>query len=382
MLIKNCHLISPDLDLADAALEIQDGLIKTIYRSGEALPGTDSTYDARGKMVLPGFVDIHFHGLYGDDVADGTAEGLVRIAEGKLDEGVTSIAPTTLTLPEEELSTIMETIAAYAQGRPSGAKFAGVHLEGPYINPSCTGAQNPAYVRQPDLEEIKRLNAIAKVAQVTFAVEEQGGVDFTRGLRELGVVPSCGHSAANYAQFKEGKDAGLCHLTHFCNQMTPLHHRDIGLVGAGLLDDDIMIEMICDRIHLCPEMIALAFKNKPIEKIALITDAMSASGLENGNYKLGGLPVVVKDGAARLASDGALAGSTLRFNQALKNVYEITGLPLSQLVKTTSLNQATEYSLGNIGKLEPGYAADIVVLDDDFAVADVFVDGVRRPTNA
>ena len=171
---------------------------------------------------------------------------------------------------------------------------------------------------------------------------------------------------------------GLDRLTHFCNQMTVLHHREIGLVGAGLMEDGVAIEMICDKIHLCPDMIRLAFKSKPIEKILLITDAMEATGLPDGDYQLGGLAVKVSDGAARLASNGALAGSTLQFNTAFKNVAEVTGLPLTELVKATSWNQALDLGLKRLGKLEAGFVADIAVLDDQFKVAAVFVDGVRR----
>jgi N-acetylglucosamine-6-phosphate deacetylase len=180
------------------------------------------------------------------------------------------------------------------------------------------------------------------------------------------------------AQFAQAREAGLRRLTHFCNQMTKLHHREIGLVGAGLFYDDVSCEMICDKIHLAPDMIRLAFKVKPIDRILLISDAMEATGLEDGDYQIGGLAVVVKDGAARLKSTNALAGSTLKINIALKNIVEVTGLPLEQCVKTTSWNQARNLGLSNLGRLEPGYIADITVLDDDFNVKAVFIDGRKK----
>lgn len=151
------------------------------------------------------------------------------IAREKLAEGVTTLLPTTLTLPEADLAATLKSVAAY-DGR--GCKLPGVHLEGPFINPKCTGAQNPAFVRKPDVEEVKRLNAIYPVLKVSFAVEEEGGDRLCEELRNLGITPSCVHSAANYSQFKAGYAKGLRNLSHFCNQMTPLHHRDIGLVGA------------------------------------------------------------------------------------------------------------------------------------------------------
>lgn len=373
-LIKNCRLISPDLELSDAAIAIEGKCIKKIYSEKELLPQSETIYDAKGKMAVPGFIDMHFHGNHGFDVTDGTLEALKNIARFKLNEGVTTIIPTTLTVSEECLVKVMNATAAYQQHIPY-AKLAGIHLEGPFINSECLGAQNPDFVRKPDIKEVVKLNNIAKVCLVTFAIETEGGIKFIKDLIDLGIVPSCGHSAATYEEYKKAKKAGLKHLTHFCNQMTKLHHREIGLVGAGLLDDDILLEIICDKVHLCPEMIKLIFKIKNIEKIALITDAIAASWLDDGCFNLGGLEVKVKNGEARLSSSGALAGSTLRFYDALKNVYEITGLPLKQLIKTTAFNQAKSLGLGMIGKIEPGYYADIAILDNNFRPVTVFVNG-------
>lgn len=213
---------------------------------------------------------------------------------------------------------------------------------------------------------------------MSFAIESEGGPQFARELLEMGIVPSCVHSAANYPQFLAGYDAGLRNLSHFCNQMTPLHHRDIGLVGAGLLHNDVYLEFICDKLHISPAMIALTFKVAGAERIELISDAMRASGMPNGEYTLGGLPVVVRDGAARLKEGGALAGSTLQINDALRNVVEITGLPLSEAVKSTSKAQADALGLSGVGELRPGFAADIVLLDSHFRVKQTLVDGVVR----
>jgi len=373
-LIKNCHIISPDLDLIGASIEIEGKFIKRIYKKGESLPDSENIYDAEYKMAMPGFIDLHFHGLQGFDVCDGNVISIKNIAKGKLAEGVTTIAPTTLTLPFDRLEKVMESIAIYSE-ETAYSKIAGVHIEGPYINHKCLGAQNPDYIRNPDIKEVRNLKRIADIAIVSFAIELTGGINFIHELREAGIVPSCAHSAANYAQFKEAKGAGLRHMTHFCNQMTKLHHRDIGLVGAGLLDDEVFIEIICDTIHLCPEMISLIFKVKPIGKIILITDSIAASWLDDGIFNMGGLEVIVKNNIARLLSNGALAGSILRYNTSLKNVYEITGLPLSQLVKTTSYNQAKAIGLHKTGKLEVGYYADITIMNDDFIPKIIFING-------
>lgn len=377
-LIKNCHLISPDVDMANAAVLLDGKLVAGVYADGETLPAADKLVDAGGKMAAPGFIDLHCHGRSGFDFTDADQAGMNTIGVDKLREGVTTLLPTTLTLPKEQLVRTMQTVAEYIRGGVKGAKVAGVHLEGPYINGKCCGAQNPAFVRRPDIDEVRRLDAIAKVAKVSFAIEADGGCAFVRELLAAGITPSCAHSAATYGEFRQANALGLRNLSHFCNQMAPLHHRDIGLVGAGLLHDEVFVELICDKVHISPAMISLAFKIKGPEKIMLITDAMCAAGLKDGEYNLGGLPVIVKDGAARLASNGALAGSTLLFYHGLKNIREITGMPLKELIKTTSWNQARSLGLEKLGRIEPGFQADILLLNADFVPEKVWVDGEER----
>jgi len=377
LLIINARVISPEKELLGGAVLVDGGRIRKVYAAGDALPSAAEIYDAGGKMLLPGFIDPHCHGGMGYEATSDDSKAVRIIAEAKLQEGVTSFCPTTLTLTEEKLAASLRNIEAYRLV-PSGSKVIGTHLEGPYINPNCAGAQNPAYLRQADIAEVLRLHAISPVALISYAIEMPGSLEFTRALAGTGIKASCGHTDATYAQFKEGMQLGLSRLTHFCNQMTKLHHREIGLVGAGLYEDDVAIEMICDKIHLCPDMIRLVFKVKTIEKILLISDAMEATGLPDGNYQLGGLAVVVSAGAARLASNGALAGSTLQYNTALKNVVAVTGLPLPELVKTTAWNQACDLGIKDLGKIEEGFVADLAVLDEQFQVAAVFVDGQRK----
>lgn len=378
LLLKNCHLISPDQNFAGSAILIENGKIKRVYAEGDALPSADKIIDVKGAMTLPGFIDVHCHGKSGVDFCDAEDSALETIGIDKLKEGVTSYLPTTLTLPEDLLVRALKTAANYTAKGVKGCKLPGVHLEGPFINPKCLGAQNPDYVREPDIEMVRRLAKIYPVKKVSYAVEMPHGAEFAAELIGEGIQPSCAHSGAKYSDFMAAYRHGLHALTHFCNQMTPLHHRDIGLVGAGLLHQDVYVEMICDKLHLCPDMIKLVFSQKDINHILLITDAMRAAGMPDGESSLGGLPVIVKDGAARLASNGALAGSTLQVCDALRNVYEITGLPLEQLVRTTSLNQANSLGLTGLGRLEAGYCADIVILNGKFKVQKTFVDGELR----
>ena len=378
MLFKNCNLISPDVELEGAAILVEDKVVKKVFAKGDPLPQADKVIDVNGAMTVPGFVDIHCHGKSGFDFSDATEEAMTTIGIDKLKEGVTTFLPTTLTLPEEQLAESLRTAANYVKKGVKGVKLAGVHLEGPFINPKCLGAQNPDFVREPDIEMVRRLAKIFPVKKVSYAVEMPGGDRFAADCIAEGITPSCVHSAATFKQFQAAHEHGLQNLTHFCNQMTPLHHRDIGLVGAGFACKDVYIELICDKLHICPDMISLVFSLKSVEKIQLITDAMRAAGMPDGESSLGGLAVIVKDGAARLASNGALAGSTLQICDALRNVYEITGLPLRDLIKTTSWNQACALGLEKIGKLAPGYMADIVILDSNFKVRSVFVEGELR----
>ncbi len=375
-LIKNAHIISPDVDIQNGAILFDGKKIAAVFLDNNDLPAADQTVDAGGKMVVPGFIDVHFHGRSGYDFCDGTQESMSAIGNDKIKDGVTSFLGTTLTVSEEQLSAALRSAAEYMKA-PTGAKVAGVHLEGPFINPKCLGAQNPEFVRKPDIEMVKRLNAIFPVKKVSYALEVEGALEFTQQLLALGITPSCVHTAASYKDYLNASRYGFKNLSHFCNQMTPLHHRDIGMVGAGLLHDEAFAELICDKLHICPEMIKLVFKVKGAGHVQLITDAMRAAGMPDGQYDLGGMNVIVKDDAARLES-GALAGSTLLYYTGLRNVYEITGYPLKELIKSTSWAQAQALNLPGVGKIETGYAADVLILEDDFSPAAVFVDGARR----
>ena len=376
ILISNCHIISPGVDIEHASIEIDGDIVKEIYPEGAPLPDAVEVYDAENRLAVPGFIDVHTHGAMGFDVMDGAAEAIEIIAAAKIKEGVTTFCPTTLTAPEASLEKALTAVARYqADAERRTAKIPGIHLEGPFINTQFIGAMNPEFVRKPDIDEVLRLNSIAKVMLVSYAAETDEKGDFAGQLLANGIIPSCAHSAATNEQFNR---SGVKRLTHFCNQMSPLHHREIGLVGAGLTDDGTMVEVICDKLHLGTDMIKLIFKIKPIESISVITDSVLTSGLPDGEYKIGGLDVVLKDSVCRLKSNGALAGGTTPYWRMLKNIYELTNLPLKELIKTTGYNQARELGLEKTGKIESSFYADIVILDADFKPVAVFVDGKRK----
>ena len=374
--IEKCRLISPDVEIAEASIVIENNRIIQVMPGKITPPAGAKIIDADGLTAVPGFIDLHCHGRNSYDFCDGSAAGVRAIAENKLAEGVTTLLPTTLTVSEKDLSDSLSAIAAYDQ--KSGCRIPGVHLEGPFINVKAAGAQNPAFVRLPDAEEVDRLNAVFPVKKITFAIEEANGIAFVGEMLKLGIVPSCTHSKASYDIFKQAHAAGLRNLSHFCNQMTPLHHRDIGLVGAGLLHKDVFAELICDKLHISPAMIQLVFSVKGADKVILISDAMRASGMPDGEYDLGGLPVMVADGAARLKEGGALAGSTLQLATAFKNICEVTGIAPSELIKSTSASAAAAMGWLDRGSLMPGYLADIVLLDNEFNVRKTLVDGEVR----
>jgi N-acetylglucosamine-6-phosphate deacetylase len=368
MLLTNARLISPGFEQKGASVLIEDGKITEIasHRSGDL--------DLDGKMLLPGFIDIHAHGADGADVCDASAESLEHIAQTKLKEGVTTWLPTTLTQPAERLIEIVKTVRDWAPTAP--LNIPGMHLEGPFINREQAGAQNPQYVREPDLNELRELHQIFQAKILSIAPELPGAFNIIREAAGMGIISSAAHTKADYETITRAMGYGLKHLTHFGNAMTGLHHREI-VIGAGFLEDTLRLELIADGIHLAPEMLELIFAKVPRENIMLITDSVSSSWQADGDTCIGGLEVEIKDGIARLKSNGALAGSTLRYQNGLRLIHEITGEPLPDLVATTSWNQARALGIPNLGKIEPGFIADLVVLNDQFEVERTFVDGLQ-----
>ena len=379
-LIRNAHVISPGVDLKRASVVLEGAKIALVTTDAVPAEGYDAVADLRGKYLVPGFIDVHLHGACGHDVCDATPEAIEKIAEAKLAEGCTSFLPTTLTVANKTLKAVARAVAAYRKSE-AYAKVIGIHLEGPFINVKCCGAQNPAFVRAPSMKEVLGIDVISPVKLITYAPEQKGGAAFAKECLRRGIVPSCGHTGATLAEFLPAYDGGLRHLTHFCNQMTKLHHREIGIVGAGFLLDDLNTEVICDRIHLCDDMLRLVFWKRPLESIQMITDSLRCSHCEDGyEFEMGGLKVALRNGEARLVEGGNLAGSTLWLNKGLKNLVEVTGLPLKDLIRVTSWNQAIELGLGRqLGKVEKGFTADLAVLDTKtFDVCAVFVNGEQR----
>ena len=381
--IVNAHVISPGVDLESATILVEGERIRQVSaKKGVAKADRDTTVvDVRGQYVMPGFIDVHTHGAMTYDFCDADPQAVFELAKAKLREGVTTFLPTTLTVSHEELLVAAGNARKYAEAGQPYAKVPGIHLEGPFINVKCCGAQNPKFVRKPSVKEVREIAKVYPVRQVSYAVEAEGGAAFARACFRMGVVPSCGHTAAKMKDLAAAYRNGLRHMTHFCNQMTPLHHREIGMVGAGFLIDDLETEVICDRIHLCDDMLRLVFTRRSLAHVQMITDSLRCSHCKDGySFKMGGVDVLLKNGEARLVESGNLAGSTLWMGDGLRNVHAVTGIPLKDLVRTTSWNQAIEQGWGDeLGKVERGYRADLVVINPrSWRPSAVFVDGEQR----
>ena len=353
------------------------GVIKTDISFEDKITGFSA--DKSGEIieipadavVLPAFIDTHVHGAGGADAMDGSREALSVIAETLAKEGTASFLATTMTQSPENIIRALSAVKEYMSAAPdTGAKILGVHLEGPFIAEKFKGAQPLEYVAAPDIKVFEKYNEAAggAIKIVTMAPETEGAEDFIKYLAKNHIIASIGHTAAKYADVERAVAAGAKNVTHTYNAQSPLHHRDIGVVGSAMLIDGLQTEIIADTIHVSVPALKLLVKNKPADKVTLITDAMRAKGMPDGESELGGQKVFVKNGEARLI-DGTLAGSVLRMNVAVKNMVLKAGVPFERAVDFASLNPAKELGIADKkGSIAPGKDADFTVLDGEFNV--------------
>ena len=366
--IVNGTLLTPEKLLPGDPLVIKDEIIHFVgYPEERLLPVADREIDATGMWVIPGLVDIHVHGSYGHDTMDATPEALHEMARFFASHGVTSFLPTTVSTASEAITAAIDNISTTEQ--PSdGAHFLGVHLEGPYLNMEFRGAQPPEHIRNPDPEEYLPWLANNKVRLITLAPEIEGALSLIdRGVAQ-GIQFAVGHSGASYEEMLAATDHGLRQATHTFNGMLGIHHRKPGTAGAVLTDDRIYAQVIADGVHLHPAIVKLLVRSKTPSRTILITDAMRATGLTDGEYDLGGHVITVKDGVARIET-GSLAGSTLTMDMALRNVIDFAGLSLSEAIPMATSVPAEAMGIkGEKGVLAPGADADVVILDTDLNV--------------
>ncbi|MFE0579336.1 MULTISPECIES: N-acetylglucosamine-6-phosphate deacetylase [unclassified Streptomyces] len=321
--------------------------------------------DLTGHWIVPGFVDIHNHGGGGASFTSGTTEDVLRGVRTHRAHGTTTLVASTVTGDLDELARRAGLLAELTQA----GEIAGIHFEGPFINPCRKGAHKEDLLRDPDPAEVRKLvdAAHGTARMVTLATELPGGLDSVRLLAEHGVIAAIGHTDASYEQTRAAIDAGATVATHLFNAMPALAHREPGPIAALLEDERITVELINDGTHLHPAALELAFHHAGAHRVALITDAMDAAGFGDGTYHLGPLEVEVKSGVARLVEGGSIAGSTLTLDTAFKRSVTLDELPVESVVQAISANPAKLIGLyDEIGSLEPGKYADLVVLDAAF----------------
>ncbi|WP_042464154.1 N-acetylglucosamine-6-phosphate deacetylase [Neobacillus dielmonensis] len=325
-----------------------------------------------GYKAIPGFIDVHIHGANGADTMDATQEALDIMSHALPGEGTTSFLATTITQEESQIEAALNNAGKYINKyqSPGKAEILGIHLEGPFVNKTKAGAQPIQHIIDPNLELFKKWEEVSAdtIKLVTLAPELPNGIELVKYLKEKGIIASIGHTDATYEEVIEAIEAGVNHVTHLYNQMRGLHHREPGVVGAAFLKDELKAELIVDGVHVHPDMVKLAYKQKGKKGIILITDAMRAKCLKNGNYDLGGQDVTVKDGKAVL-SDGTLAGSILKLGQGVKNIVSFAGCQLEDAVEMAAVNPAKQLNIfDRKGSLSEGKDADIVILDENMDV--------------
>lgn len=376
--IVNGIILLPDGEVRGKSLLFTDRIIG-IVDEAEARDAAEEVIDAGGLYVSPGLIDVHIHGYKGADVSDDDPEGIRSMARELTANGVTAFLPTTLTVDWKVLESICGHVRSLSEESRDadfpGAEISGVHLEGPFINPAYKGAQNPAYILEPDAEKILPFADIIKV--ITLAPEMPGGDECIRKLkRETNIALSMGHSGASFDQAMHAVGQGITRATHLFNAMTQMVHREPGVVGAALASD-IYTELIADTFHVSKGIYPLIVKAKGC-KLVLITDALRSAGMPDGLYENGGQQFTVRGIECRL-TDGTIAGSVLRLNRAVKNLRDHGNIPLFAAVRAASLSAAESANLADRkGSLTPGKDADIVLMDSECEVRKTFVRGICK----
>ncbi len=362
-----------------------EGIQKTDLLFNETIVSIGATNEVAEEIVLPedavvipGFIDEHIHGAGGADAMDGTQEALSTIANTVAKEGTTTFLATTMTQSKENILKAMNAVKEYRAKNPEdGAKIGGIHLEGPFIAEKHKGAQPLEYVAKPDVKVFDEYNKASGncIKIVSLAPEVEGAEELIKHLVEEGVVASCGHTGAKSTDIRNAIRWGAKNITHTYNAQSPLHHREIGVVGSALLYDELNCELISDTIHVSVPALQLLAKCKPNGKLTLITDAMRAKGMPDGVSELGGQTVYVKNGEARL-EDGTLAGSVLQMNRSIQNMVEKVGVPFTTAVDYATKNPATTLGIyDKVGSIKVGKCADLTVLNAKYDVIMTIRDG-------
>lgn len=362
--------------------DLEQGFVsRDVCFDGEKLEQSSAdgkTYDASGCYVIPGLTDLHFHGCVGEDFSDATPDGLQKMADYELSRGVTQICPAGMTLGEDQLTRICQNAAAHRAKNPGGAELVGLHLEGPFLCKAKKGAQNEAFLHDPDPAMLHRLQQAAQgmVKLVTLAAEQPGALEFIRSAQEDGITVSLGHTTADYDTACAAYEAGARQATHLFNAMPPFTHRAPGVVGAAFDHPQVKVELISDGVHIHPSVVRAVFQLFGAGRVILISDSLRATGMPDGRYPFGGQEIEVHGNRATMADDpNTLAGSVSDLMACMRSAVSF-GIPLHDAVWAAAVNPAQVLGIfDRLGSLDVGKTANLAILDRDLNLKDVFFRG-------
>lgn len=377
LLLKNVNVYhSCTMRFVPGAVYAGNGVIVGVYSEGElpALATDTEVVDGQGMYLAPGLLDMHTHGIAGSDFLTASPEQLTEMARAYLRGGVTSVMATLASAPFPVMQEAIARISDAMDGTDCGI-FRGVHVEGRYLNVAKRGAHAPHLLAALDADELEALiSGIRGAVHVSASLELDESGEFAARALSKGATLGLAHTTATYAQAKQAVARGVSSFTHLFNAMPPLHHRDGGAVCAAF-DSDAFAELIVDGVHVSPEMVALAYRNKK-QQLVLVTDSMEATDCADGEYSIAGMPVTVKDGKA-VTHDGAIAGSTLHLLDGVKNLAAFAGIPFEEALYNATAAPAKSLGLDTLGEIAPGKRADLILLDSAYDVKGVFVGGNR-----
>jgi len=382
--IINGHIITPYRIIKNATLLIKNNQIEAISEREIEVTGYE-VIDAKGNYVSPGFIDIHIHGGGGHDFMDGTEEAYLKIAEIHAKYGTTAMAPTTLTCAKEDLLKAIDLYKSASDKNAKGAQFIGLHLEGPYFALNQSGAQDPRYIRNPDVEEYREVIAHGDIIKRwSVAPELPGALEMGKYLKANGIIAAIAHTDAIYEEVLEAVENGYSLATHLYSAMSGVTRRNTyryaGVIESAYLIDSMDVEIIADGIHLPPPLLKLVYKIKGPDRIALITDAMRAAGMPEGESILGnketGLKVIVENGVAIMADRSSFAGSVATTDRLVRTMVQMADIPLVEAVRMMSKTPATIMGVeGRKGSLTVGKDADVLIFDENINIKTTIING-------